>query len=310
MSFAENLQFLRKQKEITQEQMAEMLDVSRQSVSKWESAQSYPEMEKLLLICRLFHCNMDTLMQGDLSKAFAKDSYGYDRQKDRFSKWISAEIGIIILGVSAMLFLTGAGMSEEFASVIFFLMLIVAVMIIVVMGMQMERFRQKHPVIEDFYTEEEKDQAYRKFTVRVAVGVGIILVGLLLVMTGEAVLGEIDIATPSVWIRQSDHFINGLFLLLVAIGVTILVYAGLQKEKYNVENYNKEGNPSPERKKRNALTAKLCGCIMMLATCVYLFWSFMTANWEITWIVYPIAGIFCGIAAVALGGDGKSDDKG
>ncbi|MDY5870251.1 MAG: helix-turn-helix transcriptional regulator, partial [Suilimivivens sp.] len=37
MSFAENLQFLRKQKEITQEQLAEQLEVSRQSVSKWES---------------------------------------------------------------------------------------------------------------------------------------------------------------------------------------------------------------------------------------------------------------------------------
>ena len=50
MSFGENLQFLRKQKNITQEQLAERLEVSRQSVSKWESSQSYPEMEKLLQI--------------------------------------------------------------------------------------------------------------------------------------------------------------------------------------------------------------------------------------------------------------------
>ena len=48
MSFGENLQYLRKQKEITQEQLAEQLEVSRQSVSKWESGQSFPEMEKLL----------------------------------------------------------------------------------------------------------------------------------------------------------------------------------------------------------------------------------------------------------------------
>lgn len=116
MSFAENLQFLRKQKEITQEQLAEILEVSRQSVSKW----------------------------------------------------VSAGIGFIILGISVMEFLTGAGMSEEFALVIFFIMLIVAVMIFVVMGMQMEHFMQRHPVIKDFYSEEEKDQAYRKFTVRIA----------------------------------------------------------------------------------------------------------------------------------------------
>ena len=168
MSFAENLQFLRKQKEITQEQLAEILEVSRQSVSKWESAQSYPEMEKLLQICGLFHCNMDTLMQGDVNKTFAKDNYGYDKQKNQFNKWVSAGIGFIILGISVMEFLTGAGMSEEFALVIFFIMLIVAVMIFVVMGMQMEHFMQRHPVIEDFYSEEERDQAYRKFTVRIA----------------------------------------------------------------------------------------------------------------------------------------------
>lgn len=68
MSFGENLQYLRKQKEITQEQLAEQLEVSRQSVSKWESGQSFPEMEKLLQICNMFHCNMDTLMQGDVSQ--------------------------------------------------------------------------------------------------------------------------------------------------------------------------------------------------------------------------------------------------
>ena len=54
----------------------------------------------------------------------------------------------------------------------------------------------------------------------------------------------------------------------------MLVYAGFQKEKYNIEKYNKERNPSPERKRRNALIGKICGCIMMLATCVYLFLGF------------------------------------
>ena len=48
MSLGENLQFLRKKNNITQEQLAEQLDVSRQSVSKWESDSSYPEMDKLL----------------------------------------------------------------------------------------------------------------------------------------------------------------------------------------------------------------------------------------------------------------------
>lgn len=298
MSFSENLQCLRKQRNITQEQLAEQLDVSRQSVSKWESGQSYPEMEKLLQICNMFHCNMDVLVQGDISKSFAEDICGYDKQKNQFSRWISAGVGLVILGISAVMFLTGAGMSEEAAAIVFFALLIVAVMIFVVMGMQMERFRQKHPVVEDFYTEEEKDQAYRKYTVRIAVGVGLILAGLLLALAGDVVMEEAML--PSALAEQRDYFINAVFMLMIAAAASILVYAGMQKEKYNIEGYNKEGNPSPERKRRNVLKGKACGCIMMLATCIYLPLSFVTGRWDMTWVVYPVAGILCGIAAIVL----------
>lgn len=305
MSFAENLQFLRKQKEITQEQLAESLEVSRQSVSKWESGQSFPEMEKLLQICKMFHCNMDTLMQGDVSKVFLEDTFGYDRQKNQFSRWVSAGIGLIILGLCASLFLTGVGVSDGLASVAFFVMLIVSVMIFVVTGMQMQRFTEKHPVIEDFYTEEEKDQAYKKFTVRIAVGVGIILIGLLIVLMGETVSAEIEAALSPVWVQEGDEFFGAVFMLLVAVGVTVLVYAGMQKEKYNIEGYNAEANPSPERKRRSALIRKICGCIMLLATCIFLFWGLAANGWGISWVVYPIAGIFCGITALVLSGEGK-----
>ena len=65
MKFCENLQKLRKSKNISQEQLAEMLGVTRQSVSKWESGASYPEMEKLTEMCRIFHCSLDSLVNGD-----------------------------------------------------------------------------------------------------------------------------------------------------------------------------------------------------------------------------------------------------
>ena len=59
MSLAENLQFLRAREGITQEQLAERMDVSRQSVSKWESGASFPEMDTLLKLCDMFHTDMD-----------------------------------------------------------------------------------------------------------------------------------------------------------------------------------------------------------------------------------------------------------
>ena len=66
MSFRDNLQYLRTQRGMTQEQLAMLLGVSRQSISKWESEKAYPEMDKLLTICDLFGCTLDDLVLGDV----------------------------------------------------------------------------------------------------------------------------------------------------------------------------------------------------------------------------------------------------
>ena len=63
MSFAENLKQLRKEKQLSQEELAEILDVSRQAVSKWEQGIGYPEVEKLLLLSRKLNVSLDRLME-------------------------------------------------------------------------------------------------------------------------------------------------------------------------------------------------------------------------------------------------------
>jgi transcriptional regulator with XRE-family HTH domain len=69
MEFNEKLQKLRKEKGMSQENSAEMLDVSRQAISKWESGQSYPEMDKLIALSDLFGVTMDSLVKsGELQK--------------------------------------------------------------------------------------------------------------------------------------------------------------------------------------------------------------------------------------------------
>lgn len=68
MNFCNNLQKLRKNKNISQEQLAEELGVSRQAVSKWESGASYPEMDKLVLLCKIFNCNLDDLINKDITQ--------------------------------------------------------------------------------------------------------------------------------------------------------------------------------------------------------------------------------------------------
>jgi len=62
MSFGENLTKLRKERGMSQEDLASNLNVSRQAVSKWESNSSYPETDNIVAICKLFNCSMDELI--------------------------------------------------------------------------------------------------------------------------------------------------------------------------------------------------------------------------------------------------------
>lgn len=68
MSFGQNLQFLRKMHEgMTQEELAEKMGVSRQTISKWEMDSSFPEMEKAIALCNLFSCSLDELLRKNMN---------------------------------------------------------------------------------------------------------------------------------------------------------------------------------------------------------------------------------------------------
>lgn len=73
MSLGKNIQFLRKQQKITQEQLAEKMAVSRQTISKWESDEVIPELNKLIELSNLFACKLDTIVREDLKEQ--KDIY-------------------------------------------------------------------------------------------------------------------------------------------------------------------------------------------------------------------------------------------
>lgn len=63
MIFSEKLQLLRKSKGLTQENLAEKMDVSRQAVARWEAGQAYPDIGNLIAISRLFHVTVDYLVK-------------------------------------------------------------------------------------------------------------------------------------------------------------------------------------------------------------------------------------------------------
>ena len=87
MNFASNLQKLRKKENMSQEALAERLDVTRQSVSKWESGASYPEMDKLIYICKIFNVDMDTLVNGDVLEEKTQEKETVISTKDLLDKF-------------------------------------------------------------------------------------------------------------------------------------------------------------------------------------------------------------------------------
>ena len=95
MNFSEKLQKLRKEKKMSQEELAELLNVSRQSVSKWESGQSYPEINKLIILSDLFKVTLDDLIKDKNIVCEDIINEGDDEEKD---EWII--IGGFIVGIA------------------------------------------------------------------------------------------------------------------------------------------------------------------------------------------------------------------
>ena len=291
MAFSDNLQFIRAQAGVTQEQLAEQLDVSRQSVSKWESGASFPEMDTLLRICDLYDVNMDTLLRGSVEESRVSDTVRYDDHMNHFSLQIALSVFAIIAGVALMILLSALGLSEMLAVALFMLILTISVVVMVAGGIQHDNFRKKHPVIQDFYTEEEKDAFHQKFVWYIAGGVGAILFGVVLLVGVFAFLPEKE---------PYESFAAAVFMLLVAGAVFSFIYGVIQEDKYKIWKYNRDNNPDPESKRRLDLIGAACGVIMLLATAVYVGLGLTRNAWGTAWWLFAVGGILCGVVSVAL----------
>ena len=112
MIFGENLYNIRKSAKMSQEKLAEKMDVSRQSVSKWENGESYPEMEKIMKLCNIFHCKINDLVHEDMIDIDSLDEdikmsvVKFKKEKQQKMKGLSkaiyiiARIGKIIVTIS------------------------------------------------------------------------------------------------------------------------------------------------------------------------------------------------------------------
>lgn len=112
MKFGDNLRQIRKSKKMSQEQLAEKVNVTRQSVSKWENGESYPEMNNILELCKIFNCKLNDLVHTDMADISSLDEeivmsiVKFNEKKQKEVKTLSniisliGKIGAIVLKVA------------------------------------------------------------------------------------------------------------------------------------------------------------------------------------------------------------------
>ena len=89
MKFCDKLSKLRKENNLSQEQLAESLGVSRQAVSKWESSSSYPDMEKMIAMCKILNCTLEDLLDDGTIKSTTSNKFNFNSYVNDFLKFIT-----------------------------------------------------------------------------------------------------------------------------------------------------------------------------------------------------------------------------
>lgn len=298
---------------MTQEQLAEMLGVSRQSVSKWESDGSYPETDKIIQICDMFHCSMDTLLRGSMEEVSVEDTVRYDSHMNRFSIVIAVGIGLLILGTAAQGLAVGVGVQEGIADMLVLIFAAVAVFLIIAGGLEHSIFCEKYPQMKQFYRKEEIEKFDRRFPFLMGGSITFIIIAVV-INTGLE-----EIALPAGF---REELYDGIFMAMVAAAIGVMVYAVIQKSKYDIKAYNKENKK--EKSKNSKMIGKWCAVIMLSATILFIVsigvgmaganlkidswwkwdnWKNSILSWS--WVVFPVGGILCGIVSIILS---KEDD--
>ncbi len=115
MDFGEQIKSIRKKENLTQEQFAFKLNVSRQAVSNWENNKNLPDIEMLILMSNVFQISLDQLIKGDNHMNNMTEKVIKDGSETRRAKYnmISSAIGGVLLLIGIML-LVIKGMSVEY----------------------------------------------------------------------------------------------------------------------------------------------------------------------------------------------------
>ncbi|MBO7401489.1 MAG: helix-turn-helix transcriptional regulator [Lachnospiraceae bacterium] len=318
----------RKKNGWSQEDLAEKLSVSRQSISIWEGAQSIPDISKIIKMAEIFGVSTDYLLKDELEPSEPVQSPAPDtdytdvrtvsmEEANEFLR-LTEDIAprranmvslcvfspVILLFMIAMTQMEGMNLPLDIfvaVGVVSLLLLVaVAVVFFIIDAARMKPFEYLETApIETMYgvsgmVREKKKNFEKKNIVYIAVGVTL------------CIISPIPLIIASIGNAEGKNaesvilFMVCVLLLFVCAGVNLFVRAGSLTDAFNMllqeEDYTREA------KKKSPIVNSISGIYWMCVTAVFLGWSFMTNDWGRTWIIWPIAGVLFAVVISVVKG--------
>lgn len=318
MILADKIIALRKKNAWSQEELAEKLNVTRQSVSKWEGAQSVPDLNKILLLSQIFDVSTDFLLKDELEEAEENRNLELPREeiseeeqaarrvsmeeartfldiRSRMAGKIAVATSLCIVSPVCLIFLGAAQetgrikMTENMAAgiglIILMVMVAAAVAVFIFCDMKTKQYEYLNKVrIETEYgvtgmVKERKNEFQDTYTMSNIIG------------TCCCILAVIPLFATLMFTEDDFAMASAVcvLLLIVAAGVYFFVAAGTQWE--SMQKLLQEGEYTVSNKKGEAAFEPIGSAYWLIVTAVYLGYSLYTNTWHISWIVWPVAGV-------------------
>ena len=304
----------RKKNGWSQEELADRLGVSRQSVSKWEDAQVVPDMKKILQMADVFNVSTDYLLRDEIEEPLPPEVMPVDNGlEEETVRRVSMEeageflihneesavrisTGVMLCILSPVILLMLGGMAEAgiipfseqtatmIGTIILLLMIAAAVAMFIMTGMKGKRFEYLENLnIDTEYgvsgMARERRSNYADTHSR------LIVIGIVLCVIAAIPVMVLGFAEEAVLNSMWEAAGVDLLLIMCAAGVKMIVLTCIRQGGF--DKLLEEGDYT----RINKRAGRYDGIYWAIVLAIYLGWSFVTMKWEFTWIVWPIGGV-------------------
>lgn len=317
MTLSEKIICLRKKEGWSQEQLAEKLNVSRQSVSKWESGQSTPDVDKIVTIATLFHVTTDFLLKDEpqvfsdnteISTITPNDVNEFLTLRKKTATSTAWGVSLCILSASFILIGTGIGklglVNYNLSLGIGIILLLITVACAVGLFIHDDNLLEPYQYLEtsNFTLIKENENQVKQaqnnyrseYSKYLTAGIMLCILSAIPIFFGSFLT---DI--PGVFLDKIMLFFVALTLIIVSIGVYLIVKANIIKSSYDI--LLQENDYSPQQKSDRASLGAFAPIYWSIITMIYLAVSFFTQHWETSWLIWVFAGILFGITSQIIG---------